>query len=386
MNNAKVYFPGLNGLRFIAALLVFLSHTELLKKFRGQPNIAQFHFFKIAGTAGVNLFFCISGFLITYLLLTEKKNASGINLRDFYIRRILRIWPLYYFIACATLFLIPAIIRINGFGLDAPLNWQIVLLYLSFGAYIAKALFNINFLAAILWSIGVEETYYLCWPLFVKKLRLIKFSHFILLLIAFCGIKGLVTYLPYKISDTHHFWKGLSSVFEYLKIECMLTGGVFAWLLINASPVLKYLQNTLVFTASFLLWLVYLFFGFQPLFAPFNPIIAYLANPLIYALLCSILIINIINYKVVYAMLENKILFELGQISYGFYVYHSIAIMFVFIIFEKLNINDNYLWLLFLPAFILTVAFSWISYYGYEVRFLRLKHKFSHVLSGPEAR
>ena len=66
---------------------------------------------------------------------------------------------------------------------------------------------------------------------------------------------------------------------------------------------------------------------------------------------------------------------------------HSIAIMFVFLILDnKLNISDNYLWLLFLPAFILTVAFSWISYYGYEVRFLRLKPKFSHILSGPEAR
>ena len=104
----RVYFPGLNGLRAIAALAVVLSHlTIALGNFNlnahllgtlpnGNPkgiDLADF---------GVSIFFSLSGFLITYLLLAENSRGK-INIKNFYIRRILRIWPLYYLyflIAC----------------------------------------------------------------------------------------------------------------------------------------------------------------------------------------------------------------------------------------------------------------------------------------------
>ena len=65
----KIYFKGLNGLRIIAALLVFISHVEYVKKLLGYSNLFDLNAFAVAGAAGVNLFFCISGFLITYLNL-----------------------------------------------------------------------------------------------------------------------------------------------------------------------------------------------------------------------------------------------------------------------------------------------------------------------------
>lgn len=95
MGNDKVYFKGLNGLRIIAALLVFFSHVEYVKQLIGLDNHFAIHIFKVAGGSGVDLFFCISGFLITFLLIAEKERMNSIVLKDFYIRRILRIWPLY---------------------------------------------------------------------------------------------------------------------------------------------------------------------------------------------------------------------------------------------------------------------------------------------------
>ena len=98
----KIYFKGLNGIRAIAALAVVFSHTTGMLSMFG---LSKFIFGKtIDGTSvstslagfGVTIFFALSGFLITYLLLQEKKNNAIINLKHFYLRRVLRIWPLYY--------------------------------------------------------------------------------------------------------------------------------------------------------------------------------------------------------------------------------------------------------------------------------------------------
>ena len=91
-----VYFPNLNGLRFIAAFLVILSHLEWIKMTEGMENYASAPFIKNLGSLGVSLFFVLSGFLISYLLLQEKKDTGDISIKNFYVRRILRIWPLYY--------------------------------------------------------------------------------------------------------------------------------------------------------------------------------------------------------------------------------------------------------------------------------------------------
>src|SRR2546430_14958017 len=94
---AKIYFPGLHGLRFFAALMVVLSHVELVKDYHGYPNLyAPTLRFTKAGEWGSHALLRAKRFLISYLLLTEKKVAGTVAVRKFYLRRILRIWPLYY--------------------------------------------------------------------------------------------------------------------------------------------------------------------------------------------------------------------------------------------------------------------------------------------------
>src|SRR5688572_30760956 len=98
MAQAKVFFKGLNGLRFFAALAVIITHVELMKGVFGLPSYWQEPFFFDLGGLGVYFFFVLSGFLITYLLLVERRQIGRISIKKFYVRRILRIWPLYYFI------------------------------------------------------------------------------------------------------------------------------------------------------------------------------------------------------------------------------------------------------------------------------------------------
>ena len=93
---SKFYFKNLDGIRFIGALMVIIHHIEQNKSVFGIANIWNNPVIQSIGPLGVNLFFTLSGFLITYLLLKEYNTNKTIDVKSFYIRRILRIWPLYF--------------------------------------------------------------------------------------------------------------------------------------------------------------------------------------------------------------------------------------------------------------------------------------------------
>ncbi|NRB70857.1 MAG: acyltransferase, partial [Xanthomonadales bacterium] len=108
MTEKPLYFPNLNGLRFIAALMVIVYHLERLKANMGLDGLwGKAAFVSLFGKLGVVLFFVLSGFLITYLLLAEEKRFAKIDLTSFYLRRVLRIWPLYFFIIFLGFFVLP---------------------------------------------------------------------------------------------------------------------------------------------------------------------------------------------------------------------------------------------------------------------------------------
>src|ERR1700744_123190 len=91
----KVYFKNLDGLRFIASFLVLVQHAYGFKKSYSDASPFVFSLFEETGRMGVNLFFVLSGFLISYLLLMERDASGTVSYRNFYLRRVLRIWPLY---------------------------------------------------------------------------------------------------------------------------------------------------------------------------------------------------------------------------------------------------------------------------------------------------
>ena len=162
---AKVYFPGLHGLRFFAAMMVVFSHVELMKDYHGYPNLYSSNLaIYESGRMGVTLFFVLSGFLISYLLLTERKVTGSISVKKFYGRRILRIWPLYYLLVFLTFIVLP---RITFFAvpkysaLMPEYFWYTLLLYVFLLPQVALSIFEPVPFAEPLWSIGVEEQFYL---------------------------------------------------------------------------------------------------------------------------------------------------------------------------------------------------------------------------------
>jgi peptidoglycan/LPS O-acetylase OafA/YrhL len=107
MKDKRTYFPGLNALRFIAATLVIFHHLEQYKFWGKQESLWGQSFIDALGHKPVSLFFVLSGFLITYLLLEEKRDKKSINIKQFYLKRIFRVWPLYFLIVIIALTIVP---------------------------------------------------------------------------------------------------------------------------------------------------------------------------------------------------------------------------------------------------------------------------------------
>ena len=149
--------PGLDGLRAISILMVILAHLYWMPSFPFKVLARVVN----PGVLGVRIFFVISGFLITGMLLDEKNRSCTVSLKDFYLRRTFRIFPAYYvFLACA-------------FGLAA---FGVIKLDPSDYLYTLTYTFNLKgnettWWVGHTWSLGIEEQFYLLWPLVVRQLR-----------------------------------------------------------------------------------------------------------------------------------------------------------------------------------------------------------------------
>jgi peptidoglycan/LPS O-acetylase OafA/YrhL len=146
------HYPALDGLRALSVALVYFFHTN--------PTLTSF----LSGWEGVTTFFLLSGFLITTLLLREHENTGGISLKAFYIRRILRIFPLYYIVLGIHYVLIVQMgIGQNAPQLRAAMPWDLT--YMSeWGPHADSTPF------AQSWTLGIEEKYYLVWPFVIGLL------------------------------------------------------------------------------------------------------------------------------------------------------------------------------------------------------------------------
>ena len=161
----KIFFPNLDGLRFLSFFSVFFFHIWVLMFDRYRlsgptPWVVKFLFQN--GEIGVNFFFVLSGFLITYLLIQEKKITGKIHVANFYIRRILRIWPLFYVCILFGLVLYPLLKKVIGgelFVVAHPWTYFVFLNNFDFLKNGAPAIIS------VLWSVAIEEQFYLVWPL-----------------------------------------------------------------------------------------------------------------------------------------------------------------------------------------------------------------------------
>ncbi|HEY4362213.1 MAG TPA: acyltransferase [Bryobacteraceae bacterium] len=162
---ARFYHPELDVLRFGAFFAVFLHHafpdsmTSWIAFGAPRPIAALAAGLVQAGGLGVDLFFALSAYLITELLLRERESRGAVNVKAFYVRRILRIWPLYFF---ALLILQPALQWWRPAETFAPSDWTAFLLFAGNWACAAHGFGERSL--SLLWSVSIEEQFYLSWP------------------------------------------------------------------------------------------------------------------------------------------------------------------------------------------------------------------------------
>jgi len=383
----KVHFPGLNGLRFIAALSVIIGHVELIKSEYGIFNFKKTipFFNNTSGHLGVILFFVLSGFLITYLLLVEKGKYGKVSVKKFYTRRILRIWPLYFLILLIVFLLFPLISKDPGSYAFFNSNNIIpsLILYVFFLPNLAYQLGIWAPMGAHLWSIGVEEQFYLIWPFMVNYVRK---KILLILILIFTGVSLLPHFIDFITnhfifsSRVVFFLKQFSLFFIIAKFNSMAMGGIMAWLFYSKKvSVLKRIYNrvveVIVFVLTFSLWV----FGFMP---------AYFGDEL-YTILFGVIILNIATNPRPFICLENRFFDYLGKISYGLYMYHWLSIVLLVYLFRNvlpvIELPGNTLWyniMMYPTAIALTIGLSALSFELYEKWFLNLKKRFTKISSG----
>ena len=330
----KKYFEGLNTLRFIGAFSVIIGHIELIKSFYGISNLMNIPFYKYTnGHIGVILFFVLSGFLITYFLLEELKNNNRIDIKKFYIKRLLRIWPIYYLMILTAIFILPKILfLLNHNKIDYTLKDYIY--YLLFLPNIAKA--NLNFIpgATHLWSLGVEEQFYLIWPLLIYKFRKNLLVVFTLVFLVISLIPPFIDFIYVRSISFQNFplIKGfLSSLCIEFKINAMALGGLIAY--IHHS---KYKIPNFILTKSFEVLTIVIVFSSWILGINYG-----VYSDEIYAFGFSLIIFSLTYNRNSIMIFKNVIIDYLGKISYGLYVYHWIVIVLIIEILKAMKINFN---------------------------------------------
>ena len=379
MGTRKIYFPGLNGLRFWAAFFVILHHVEQYKLWQGLPNLFRNNFFESIGHQGVSLFFVLSGFLITYLLLAEYEKTHHIAIKNFYIRRILRIWPLYYLIMILGFFVLPRFVNI---GPVSELNEHFTLKILLF-AFMLPNLLRVTEAPIVganqSWSVGVEEQFYIIWPLLVRTFRkvLLKFL-IIFIVLKFSVTVLLVLTVDHFLSPAHPYLvyiKTAQRFWDLFQIEQMSFGAIGAYVYFyRKEKILNLIYHPIaqIFMALGIILILTVKFKF-------------IGQSLFDALLFIILILNVSTNEKFFLKLENRFYSYLGNISYGIYMYHTICIAIVMTILQRLEIEKNnfLLFNIFIYTFstLLTILVSGLSYRFFESFFLKQKERFMIVIS-----
>ncbi|MBA2611342.1 MAG: acyltransferase [Bacteroidetes bacterium] len=377
-DNKHIYFKGLNGLRFFAAFAVIITHIEMIK---GQMYCPSLYFnskiIKELGSLGVIFFFVLSGFLITYLLLKEKEQTNTINVKKFYVRRVLRIWPLYFLIVAIGFFVLPYFhfMDLPFFSkYQAHLSILNLVFFLIMLPNLAFAVFKPLPHVGQLWSIGVEEQFYLLWPWVVKKSKnILKTLSIIIVLLII--VKAIVLYI-FMCDPKNTDLIILKNFVAMFKIESMAIGGIGAWMVFRKKYFQKVLSNYfLLFAIAGVFALIY-----------FVPDQLQDGSFLIHSVLFLIIILNVSLNPSSKIKIENKFFVFLGNISYGIYMYHLMVVAAFIGVLKKMGFTvDNSIpsqLLVYIGATGCSILAAWLSYRYFESWFLKLKHKFTVVKSG----
>ncbi|MCQ2959984.1 MAG: acyltransferase [Bacteroidales bacterium] len=347
----KRHIKNLDTFRAIAAIVVMIGHIEL---FRLQKFGSEFFYFMPSGHTAVMLFFVISGFLITYLLTQEKERYGQISLKAFYLRRIFRIWPVYYLV-----------LLISAFFIDS-LSWSNVL-------YAVTILPNVSHSIGCgwsgspqIWSIGVENLFYIFFPFVIMFIREERIPMLLILfIVCYALLPHFIAFINIRTWQNETLEMINNSFFYNNKFDSLAIGCLIGYLYAKNHTWLKYLYNRYVFFVCL----------FVSIVCWFGNIETKHFNDEFMSVLFAVVILNVCTNNNLKINIENSVTKFLGKISYGIYMYHWIVLLFTF---KYLPIKNDILSTTLLYIFVLltTILIAWLSYNTFEKYFLNIKKQF----------
>ncbi|MCA1816143.1 MAG: acyltransferase [Acidobacteria bacterium] len=374
----RVFFPNLDGLRFFAFFLVYLQHGFFAAVPVGRSDGFLYQLREVvfdSGWAGVSFFFVLSGFLITYLMLTEAETTGRIDIKAFYVRRALRIWPLYFLLLAFSFILYPAASRLfGGTGyVDSGSPLYYVFFLSNFDVIrLTREGRGEMFLGAT-WSVAVEEQFYLVWPLLLSYTPP-KFYKYLLVVIILLSAAFRFRHLGDQMVINFHTLSVISD---------MAVGGLAAYLSLNSARFREALARIPMplILATYLLGVSALAFRKQ--------IFAGHALGSLQRLAFSLFFVFIVleqSYSRHSPLKAGalKTISKLGVYTYGLYLLHAVAaIIAVAVLSLALGGGSGYLFNLAVGVLglCLSVVMSVLSYHLFEKRFLNLKRRYTHVAS-----
>lgn len=371
-NTQRIYFKNLDILRFMAAYMIVLLHCffgwqikfgnpKLLVNSFSPASIEKIELIMHNFSFGVDIFFIVSGFLLTYLLLAEKEKTGKVDVIKFYIRRAFRIWPLYFFMI-----------------LLAPLLSYF--LYEQSPTYLYHFLFAGNFdliengpksvATNHLWSICIEEHFYLFCPLLIGFIPMKKLPQTLLSIIL-----ASIIFRGFFLSHTSDY--GMSYYVHTLsRIDILALGGLFGYLYYHRKIKFNHpLPIRLIIYSMFLL----IFFNVN--YVESGSFLIDTMKKYLFVLPFSYWLGNFLFHKnALFSIDRPSIFHSFGKVSYGIYMFNPVIIFLVIFFFEKYN-YQNYLYFLIIVHVLIAIA-AFLSYRFLELPFLSLKEKYAVIKSG----
>ncbi|WP_276134052.1 acyltransferase family protein [Polluticoccus soli] len=359
---ARRHFHTFDALRFFAFLKVFLLHVPIIA-------FPWFNYVRAGGGIGVQFFFVLSGFLITYIICEEKARTGQLNLKNFFVRRILRIWPLYYLmvaVAYITPYILEHFLHLPSSGEGyRPNIWVSVLFLENYKMMATGQHANVSPLS-VMWTLCIEEHFYIVWGLLLYYLNLKDLPK----LIVACLLAGLVCRMVYVANN-------IPTSDLFTNIDLFAYGAIPAYLLIAKGEQVDVAINKIPYWAK-LMFIVSLLLTIL-VCSQYKTDKDYVAITSLLGLLFSLLIMLILPENNRLKIGDKNVLSRAGVYTYGLYLYHTLVINLLKQVYSKQNISlDNAASAIafFVLALTATLLCSVLSYYLFEKPFLRLKKYF----------
>jgi len=370
----RLYYPELDSIRFFLFCCVWGIHvlkidpayysahqvplplamaiTNMISAFRGSLDV----------------FFIISGFLITQLLLRERDLNGTVDLKAFYVRRLLRIWPVYFF-------LIGVAILLSVLDQSQALGWTVVLSYLLFAGNWAVVLGYQTGILMPLWSVSFEEQFYLLWPLVLRRASR-KFMN-----VTAIGLLG-VGALARLILLLEHAGRLQMWFNSFVRVDSIACGILLALTFHKREPprlgITKRLALLLLGGSAWVV--VSKFCGLD------DPVTTVAGGMVGYPLMSLGGVAIFLSFFGAAgegaSFLKNSGLVYLGNIAYGLYAYHYLGRQISAYVFAGYHNHAYSYTLSALFGLAITFLLAAASFKWLETPFLRLKRRFTHVPSG----